>query len=54
MDQTDIAISNMLLANSRLSYREMADNLGISANAVHKRIRSLEARGAVNIFFWTG
>jgi DNA-binding Lrp family transcriptional regulator len=47
MDQTDIAISNMLLANSRLSFREMADKLGISANAVHKRIQSLEAQGII-------
>jgi DNA-binding Lrp family transcriptional regulator len=37
----------MLLANSRLSYREMADQLGISANAVHKRIQSLEAQGII-------
>jgi DNA-binding Lrp family transcriptional regulator len=47
MDQTDIAISNMLLVNSRLSYREMADKIGISANAVHKRIQSLEAQGII-------
>jgi DNA-binding Lrp family transcriptional regulator len=47
MDQTDIAIINMLLANSRIPFREMADRLGISANAVHKRIQSLEAQGII-------
>ena len=47
MDQTDIAICNMLLLNSRLSYREMSDKLGISANAVHKRVQSLEEQRIV-------
>jgi len=45
MDETDLFLSKLLLFNSRTPYRALADTLGLSVNAVHKRIQSLvEAR----------
>lgn len=41
MDKVDMAIVRYLLRNSRLSYRELADRLNLSVNAVHKRIKGL-------------
>ncbi len=42
MDKKDIEILKMLLANSRIPYREMADKLGLSVNGVYKRIKNLQ------------
>ncbi|MFQ6124537.1 MAG: winged helix-turn-helix transcriptional regulator [Candidatus Heimdallarchaeota archaeon] len=50
MDKTDIILTKLLLVNSRLSYRELADKLGLSVNAVHKRIRALTNSGVIRIF----
>lgn len=50
MDKTDIAISMHLLAYSRISYRELAQKLGLSANAVHRRIQSLIDLGIIRGF----
>ena len=41
MDETDLLICRELLMNSRQSYREIAEKLGISVNAVHKRVQAL-------------
>ena len=41
MDKTDIILTQLLLRNSRLPYRELAEKLDLSVNAVHKRIREL-------------
>jgi DNA-binding Lrp family transcriptional regulator len=41
MDETDLILSKMLLFNSRTPYRALADALGLSVNAVHKRIQSM-------------
>ena len=41
MDETDLLISRELLANSRQSYREIAEKLTLSVNAVHKRVQAL-------------
>jgi DNA-binding Lrp family transcriptional regulator len=41
MDKTDVILTVLLLDNSRISYRELAEKLGLSVNAVHKRIQSL-------------
>ena len=41
MDATDIRLSQMLMKNSRVPYREMAGKLGISLQAVHRRIQVL-------------
>jgi DNA-binding Lrp family transcriptional regulator len=45
MDKTDIALSMLLLNNSRLPHRELAEKLGLSVNAVHKRIQALKDAG---------
>ena len=41
MDKNDIILCQLLLANSRLSYRELAEKLDLSVTAVHNRIQSL-------------
>ena len=50
MDEIDLVLSNMLLMNSRTPYRELADKLGLSVNAVHKRIQSLIETGVIRGF----
>jgi Lrp/AsnC family transcriptional regulator, regulator for asnA, asnC and gidA len=41
MDKTDIILCQLLLSNSRLSYRELAEKLNLSVTAIHSRIQSL-------------
>jgi len=41
MDETDIKIIILLIVNSRLSYREISEHLGLSVNAVYKRVQTL-------------
>ncbi len=41
MDDTDLLICKMLFNNSRLSQRDLADSLGLSVAAVHRRVESL-------------
>jgi Lrp/AsnC family transcriptional regulator for asnA, asnC and gidA len=53
MDKTDVILSMLLLANSRTPYRELADRLNLSANAVHKRIQSLINQGIIRKFTTT-
>lgn len=50
MDKTDVLLSMLLIANSRTPYRELADTLNLSANAVHKRIHSLIDQGVIRKF----
>jgi len=50
MDDTDVIISQLLLANSRLSYRELAEKLDLSVTAVHNRIQSLIELGIIRKF----
>jgi Lrp/AsnC family leucine-responsive transcriptional regulator len=50
MDETDVALSLLLLQNSRLSYRELADKLNLSVNAVHRRIQALMKAGIIRAF----
>ena len=40
----------MLLTNSRLSYRELAEKLNLSVTAVHNRIQSLIEMGIIRKF----
>ncbi len=42
MDETDRKILEVLIENSRTSYKEIAGRVGISDVAVHKRIKRLE------------
>jgi DNA-binding Lrp family transcriptional regulator len=41
MDETDIKLCQLLMANSRHSYDELAGKLDLSINAVHKRVKTL-------------
>jgi DNA-binding Lrp family transcriptional regulator len=50
MDKTDIALSMLLLGDSRLSHRELSEKLGLSINAVHNRIQELKAAGIIPKF----
>jgi DNA-binding Lrp family transcriptional regulator len=50
MDKTDIVLCQLLLGNSRLSYRELADTLNLSVTAVHKRIQDLTESGVIRKF----
>jgi DNA-binding Lrp family transcriptional regulator len=50
MDNIDVALIQMLLANSRRSYGELAEQLGLSVNAVHKRIQALIEAGIIRKF----
>jgi DNA-binding Lrp family transcriptional regulator len=40
----------LLLENSRISYRSIAEKLGLSANVVHKRVQSLIDLGVIRKF----
>jgi DNA-binding Lrp family transcriptional regulator len=50
MDKTDLVLCQLLLANSRLSYRELADTLDLSVTAVHNRIQNLVESGIIRKF----
>jgi DNA-binding Lrp family transcriptional regulator len=50
VDRTDLALCTILLTNSRAPYQELADALGLSVNAVHKRIRALVEGGVIKAF----
>ena len=50
MDEIDITISLMLMANSRIPYRELAEMLNMSINSVHKRVKSLVEIGTIQNF----
>lgn len=47
MDTIDLAIVELLRANARLSYAELARQVGLSAPAVHERVGKLEAGGII-------
>jgi len=40
----------MLIVNSRLPYREIAERLGLSVQAVHRRVQSLVDEGVIRAF----
>jgi DNA-binding Lrp family transcriptional regulator len=50
MDKTDVVLSQMLLMNSRTPYRELGLKLGLSVNAVHKRIQAMQQAGIIRSF----
>jgi DNA-binding Lrp family transcriptional regulator len=50
MDRTDISLCLMLMANSRTPYHELAAKLGLSINAVHKRIGAMTKLGLIRTF----
>ena len=50
MDKTDVILCQLLLANSRLSYRELGEKLNLSVTAVHNRIQNLIELGIIRKF----
>ena len=50
MDETDITLCRLLQLDSRAPYHELAGRLGLSINAVHKRIRELTDKGIIRAF----
>ncbi len=50
MDRTDISLSLLLMSNSRAPYHELAAKLGLSINAVHKRVGAMADSGIIRAF----
>jgi DNA-binding Lrp family transcriptional regulator len=50
MDKTDVALCLFLMTNSRAPYHELAAKLGLSINAVHKRIKAMMDSGIIRAF----
>ncbi len=50
MDETDLLLIKTLLLDSRTPYRELAEKLDLSVNAVHKRIQLLMEEGVIHRF----
>ncbi|MCP4762372.1 MAG: winged helix-turn-helix transcriptional regulator [archaeon] len=51
MDEIDIAISIILLGDSRIPYSRLSKQFDISVNSIHKRIKSLVKQGCIKNFF---
>ncbi|MET8283173.1 Lrp/AsnC family transcriptional regulator [Micromonospora sp. DT4] len=47
MDAIDLSLVDLLRGNARLSYAELARQVGLSAPAVHERVGKLESSGVV-------
>ncbi|MBF9128502.1 Lrp/AsnC family transcriptional regulator [Plantactinospora sp. S1510] len=47
MDAIDLSLVELLRGNARLSYAELARQVGLSAPAVHERVGKLEASGVL-------
>lgn len=47
MDAIDLSLVELLRRNGRLSYAELARQVGLSAPAVHERVGKLEASGVI-------
>lgn len=47
MDEIDLRILDLLCADGRATYAELADVVGLSAPATAERVRRLEQRGAI-------
>ena len=50
MDKTDVILCELLLVNSRVSYRELGEKLNLSVTAVHNRVQSLIEMGVIRRF----
>ncbi|MBI0584556.1 MAG: AsnC family transcriptional regulator [Methanomassiliicoccus sp.] len=50
MDEVDVRLCGLLILNSRTPYRELADTLGLSLQAVHRRIQVMREQGVINGF----
>ncbi|MCQ5362761.1 MAG: Lrp/AsnC family transcriptional regulator [Candidatus Verstraetearchaeota archaeon] len=50
LDNTDIEILRLLQEDSRTSYREIANKLGLSVGTVHNRVKRLTSEGIIKSF----
>jgi DNA-binding Lrp family transcriptional regulator len=50
IDNTDLKIINSLSRDGRVSYRNIASTIGITSNAVKKRIQKLSSKGVIQSF----
>ncbi|MFW9969581.1 MAG: winged helix-turn-helix transcriptional regulator [Candidatus Odinarchaeota archaeon] len=50
MDEIDFTLSLILMGNSRISYKELANMFNMSVNSIHKRIKSLVELGIIKKF----
>jgi DNA-binding Lrp family transcriptional regulator len=50
MDETDLKLMTLLMVDSRTPYRELAKSIGLSVQAVHKRIQALLEVGVIRKF----
>ena len=50
MDEIDFGICMMLVVNSRIPYRELAETFKMSVNSIHKRIKSMVDIGIIQNF----
>ena len=50
MDSTDRRIIELLAGNGRLSYAELARQIGLSGPAMHERVGKLEATGVIQAY----
>jgi DNA-binding Lrp family transcriptional regulator len=50
MDEIDLIILKKLMENSRVTYRELAELIGISVSSTHKRISNLIDNGVIEAF----
>jgi len=50
MDETDFRLCLLLRENSRIPYRELADKVELSVNAVHSRVNNLVESGIIGGF----
>ena len=50
MDEIDFNISMLLMANSRIPYRELAEIFNMSVNSIHKRVKSMVDKGIIQNF----
>lgn len=50
MDAIDLSLVELLRNNARLSYAELARQVGLSAPAVHERVGKLEASGVIRAY----
>jgi DNA-binding Lrp family transcriptional regulator len=50
MDETDVKILRKLLSDARLSYRRIADEIGVSPPTVLARVKKLEEDGVIKFY----
>ncbi len=50
MDEIDFSISMLLMVNSRIPYRELAEIFNMSVNSIHKRVKALVDLGVIQKF----